>query len=31
VFLGRLEHMYGVGATGEFRSGYSGSVGFVLD
>ncbi len=31
IFLGRLEHMYGVGATGEFRSGYSGSVGFVLD
>ncbi|MBE7734207.1 type II and III secretion system protein family protein [Devosia faecipullorum] len=31
VFLGKLEHMYGVGATGEFRSGYSGSVGFVLD
>ncbi len=31
VFLGRLEHMYGVGATGEFRAGYSGSVGFVLD
>jgi len=31
VFLGRLEHIYGVGATGEFRSGYSGSVGFVLD
>lgn len=31
VFLGRLEHMYGVGATGEFRAGFSGSVGFVLD
>ncbi|ODT76050.1 MAG: hypothetical protein ABS76_32480 [Pelagibacterium sp. SCN 64-44] len=31
VFLGKLEHIYGVGATGEFRSGYSGSVGFVLD
>lgn len=31
IFLGRLEHIYGVGATGEFRSGYSGSVGFVLD
>ncbi len=31
IFLGRLEHLYGVGATGEFRAGYSGSVGFVLD
>lgn len=31
IFLGRLEHMYGVGATGEFRAGFSGSVGFVLD
>jgi pilus assembly protein CpaC len=31
IFLGRLEHMYGVGATGEFRGGFSGSVGFVLD
>ncbi len=31
IFLGKLEHVYGIGATGEFRSGYSGSVGFVLD
>ncbi|MCP8885254.1 type II and III secretion system protein family protein [Devosia sp. XJ19-1] len=31
IFLGRLENMYGVGATGEFRAGFSGSVGFVLD
>ncbi|MBJ3784649.1 type II and III secretion system protein family protein [Devosia sediminis] len=31
IFLGRLENMYGVGATGEFRGGFSGSVGFVLD
>lgn len=31
IFLGRLETIYGVGATGEFRGGFSGSVGFVLD
>lgn len=31
IFLGRLETIYGVGATGEFRSGFSGNVGFVLD
>ena len=31
IFLGRLEKIYGVGATGEFRGGFSGSVGFVLD
>lgn len=31
VFLGRMENLYGVGKTGEMRSGYSGSVGFVLD
>ncbi|ODT73228.1 MAG: hypothetical protein ABS75_00680 [Pelagibacterium sp. SCN 63-23] len=30
-FLGAIEKRYGVGATGEFRGGYSGSVGFVLD
>jgi pilus assembly protein CpaC len=30
-FLGALEKRYGVGATGEFRAGFSGSVGFVLD
>lgn len=31
IFLGRLENMYGVGASGDFRGGFSGSVGFVLD
>jgi pilus assembly protein CpaC len=31
IFLGRIENMYGVGQTGEFRGGFSGSVGFVLD
>jgi pilus assembly protein CpaC len=31
IFLGRVENMYGVGATGEFRGGFSGSFGFVLD
>ena len=31
IFLGRLETIYGVGATGEFRGGFSGNVGFVLD
>jgi pilus assembly protein CpaC len=30
-FLGAIEKQYGVGATGEFRAGFSGSVGFVLD
>ncbi len=30
-FLGAIEKKYGVGATGEFRGGFSGSVGFVLD
>ena len=30
-FLGVLEKQYGVGASGEFRSGYHGSIGFVLD
>ncbi len=30
-FLGAMEKRYGVGATGEFRAGFSGSVGFVLD
>jgi Flp pilus assembly protein, secretin CpaC len=30
-FLGAIEKQYGVGATGEFRGGFSGSVGFVLD
>lgn len=30
-FLGAIEKRYGVGATGEFRGGFSGSVGFVLD
>lgn len=30
-FLGTIEKQYGVGATGEFRGGYAGSVGFVLD
>lgn len=30
-FLGAIEKKYGVGATGEFRAGFSGSVGFVLD
>ena len=31
IFLGRLETIYGGGATGEFRGGFSGNVGFVLD
>ncbi len=31
IFLGRLETIYGVGATGEFRGAFSGNVGFVLD
>lgn len=31
IFLGRIEHQYGVGSTGEFRGGFSGNVGFVLD
>ena len=31
IFLGRIENMYGVGQTGEFRGSFSGSVGFVLD
>jgi pilus assembly protein CpaC len=31
IFLGRLENMYGVSATGEFRGSFSGSVGFILD
>lgn len=30
-FLGTIEKQYGVGAAGEFRGGFSGSVGFVLD
>ncbi|QQR38572.1 type II and III secretion system protein family protein [Devosia rhizoryzae] len=30
-FLGAIEKRYGVGATGEFRGGFSGSVGFALD
>lgn len=30
-FLGVLERQYGVGASGEFRTGYHGSIGFVLD
>jgi pilus assembly protein CpaC len=30
-FLGALESRYGVGATGEFRGSFSGSVGFALD
>jgi pilus assembly protein CpaC len=31
IFLGVIEKQYGVGQTGEFRGGLSGSVGFVLD
>jgi pilus assembly protein CpaC len=31
IFLGRLENMYGVAGSGEFRGSISGSVGFVLD
>ena len=31
IFLGRLETIYGVGATGDFRGAFSGNVGFVLD
>lgn len=31
IFLGKLEHMYGVGGKGEIRGGFSGSVGFALD
>ncbi|WP_170926296.1 type II and III secretion system protein family protein [Devosia lucknowensis] len=31
IFLGAIEKQYGVGATGEFRGSFSGSVGFVLD
>jgi pilus assembly protein CpaC len=30
-FLGAIEKRYGVGATGDFRGGFSGSVGFTLD
>ncbi|NGP17256.1 type II and III secretion system protein family protein [Devosia chinhatensis] len=30
-FLGAIEKRYGVGATGEIRGGFSGSVGFALD
>lgn len=30
-FLGAIERRYGVGATGQFRGGLSGSVGFVLE
>lgn len=31
IFLGKLEHIYGVAGTGEIRGSISGSVGFVLD
>ncbi|WP_338722273.1 type II and III secretion system protein family protein [Devosia sp. XK-2] len=31
IFLGAIERQYGVGQTGSFRGGFSGSVGFVLD
>jgi pilus assembly protein CpaC len=31
IFLGKLEHMYGVAGSGEMRGSISGSVGFVLD
>lgn len=31
IFLGAIERRYGVGANGEMRGGFSGSVGFVLD
>lgn len=31
IFLGKLEHLYGVAGTGEMRGSISGSVGFVLD
>lgn len=31
IFLGKLENQYGVAGSGEFRGGFSGSVGFALD
>jgi len=31
IFLGAMERRYGVGANGDMRGGFSGSVGFVLD